>query len=215
MEIFLFFLVLLAGYLSGSFPSSYIAGKLLRDIDIREHGSGNTGSTNVFRVMGPAPGVAVLLVDIAKGWAPVFFAAGAAASYPGLENLEGWLKIAAGLSAVCGHNWPVFLKFKGGKGVAVSLGALIGISPGPLALSAGVWGVFFVFSGFVSLGSIMAAAGLPLFMKLYGEPPEIFFFGAAVAFLIILRHRSNIIRIIRGRENRFNVGGFFRRRELF
>jgi acyl phosphate:glycerol-3-phosphate acyltransferase len=214
MEIFLFFLVLLAGYLSGSFPSSYIAGKLLRNIDIREHGSGNTGSTNVFRVMGPAPGAAVLLVDIVKGWAPVFYAAGAGASYPGLENLGEWLKIAAGTAAVCGHNWPVFLKFKGGKGVAVSVGALIGISPAPLAMSAGVWGVFFVFSGFVSLGSIAASAVLPLFMKLHGEPPEIFFFGLTVGFLIILRHRSNMIRLIRGRENRFNIAGFFRKREL-
>lgn len=203
--VFAFILSIVSGYLLGSFPASYIAGKTLRGVDIREHGSGNTGATNVFRVLGPAPGGAVLLTDILKGWLPVFLIAPWAASAMGVYELESWLKIAAGISAVCGHNWPVFLGFKGGKGVAVSVGALLGIAPAALSLAAAVWVLFFVSSGYVSLGSLAGAASLPVFMRLRGLPEEIFWFGVIVAVFIILRHRTNIVRLSRGRENRFNL----------
>lgn len=203
--VFAFILSIASGYLLGSFPASYIAGKTLRGVDIREHGSGNTGATNVFRVLGPAPGCIVLLADILKGWLPVFFIAPAAASAMGVYGLGSWLKIAAGISAVCGHNWPVFLGFKGGKGVAVSVGALLGIAPAALSLAAAAWVLFFISSGYVSLGSIAGALSLPVFMRLRGSPEEVFWFGIIIAVFIVLRHRTNIVRLIRGRENRFNL----------
>lgn len=195
----------LAGYVFGSVPSSYIAGRLLRNIDIRDFGSGNTGATNVFRTLGPGPGAAVLLADIAKGWLPVFLIVPAVFSGFGAGGYGSWGKLAAGVAAVCGHSWPVFLGFRGGKGVAVSVGALLGISPAPLSLSAAVWVLVFISSGYVSLGSIAGAVSLPVFMRLSGEPPEVFWFGVLVAVLITARHRSNIFRLARGKENRFNL----------
>ncbi len=200
-----FFAVVAAGYLFGSFPTSYIAGKAFRGIDIRAEGSGNTGATNVFRVMGPGPGILVLFIDIAKGWIPVFFFVPLAASASGIEGAGGWLGIAAGMGAICGHNWPVFLNFKGGKGVAVSVGALLGISPAPLGLAAAVWVIVFISSGYVSLGSMIASVSLPLFMNLYSEPCEVMWFGILIAVFIILRHRANIFRLMKGKENRFNL----------
>ena len=203
--VFAFISIIAAGYIIGSFPTSYIAGRVLRGIDVREYGSGNTGATNVFRVIGPGPGSLVLLVDIIKGWVPVFFIAPAAASWFNLPEIESSLKIAAGISAVCGHNWPVFLGFRGGKGVAVSVGALLGISPAALSLSAAAWVLVFISTGYVSLGSIIGAASLPVFMRLTDEPAEIVWFGIVIALFIIIRHRSNIIRLIQKRENRFNL----------
>jgi acyl phosphate:glycerol-3-phosphate acyltransferase len=194
-----------AGYIIGSFPTSYIAGKALRGIDIRDYGSGNTGATNVFRTLGPAPGSLVLLVDIVKGWLAVFLAAPALTAAFNAGGVESWAGMISGIAAVCGHNWPVFLRFRGGKGVAVSVGALLGISPGPLSLSAAAWVLIFAFSGYVSLGSISAAAALPVFMKLSGEPPEVFWFGVTIAVFIVLRHRPNIYRLMRGKENRFKL----------
>ena len=202
-----FILVIVLGYLAGSFPTSYLAGRIFRDIDIRKYGSGNIGATNVFRVLGPGPGIIVLLIDVLKGWLPVFVFVPLLASRAGMETLDGWLKISAGLSAVCGHNWTVFLRFRGGKGVATSAGVLLGIVPKPLGLSAAVWLIVAGSTMYVSLGSIISALSLPVFIWLSGEQPEIIGFGIIVTVFIIIRHRQNIIRLLQHRENKLRFGG--------
>jgi len=193
---------LAAGYLVGSIPTAYLFGRLLKGIDIREHGSGNVGATNAFRVLGKGWGTLVLLLDIVKGIIPVTLIGDACQ----LTSLGGRLLLA--VVAVCGHNWTVFLQFKGGKGVATSLGVLIGLtisfpSLGPVLLVCLLcWLVVFIISGYVSLASVIAGAALPVTMLLTGQPPAMLALGAAFAFFIIYRHRPNIRRLIKGEESR-------------
>ena len=192
-------------YLLGSFPTSYIVGKILKGIDIRKFGSGNVGATNTFRVLGPAPGILVLLVDIAKGAVSVSLIAPYIASHFGTSSCLAWLEILAGISVIAGHNWSAFLRFKGGKGVAASAGVLLGISPEALGLAAVVWLVVTWVSKYVSLGSIASAISLPVFMWLAGEEKSALFFGIAIAILIVVKHRANIVRLIHHKENKINI----------
>lgn len=193
----------LVSYLLGSIPTGYLAGKILKGIDIRDHGSKNMGATNVFRVLGKAPGIIVLVLDVLKG-------ALAVAVVPRVFGLQDNLSyIFCGLIAVCGHNWTVFLKFKGGKGVATSLGVFIGLTIQIASLRLAValcvltWlGVFVVF-GYVSLASLVAAAVLPLLMVLFYQPIELVMLGVVFCGLVVLRHRPNIQRLLQGRESRF------------
>ncbi len=197
-------LVLLTSYFAGSFPTSYLLGRLLKGIDIRDFGSGNVGATNTFRVLGPGPGVLVFLIDMAKGAVPVClitpYIAGCMGGLP-----PAWLKIFSGICAIAGHNWSIFLKFSGGKGVATSVGVLLGISAKSLGLSAGVWILVTGFFRYVSLGSIAAAVSLPVFMWLGGEDKATLFFGIAVALLIVVKHRSNITRLVNHTEKKIGL----------
>ena len=198
-------LVLLTSYFAGSFPTSYLLGRLLKGIDIRDFGSGNVGATNTFRVLGPGPGVLVFLIDMAKGAVPVCLIT------PYIADCMGglppaWLKIFSGICAIAGHNWSIFLKFRGGKGVATSVGVLLGISAKSLGLSAGVWVLVTGFFRYVSLGSIAAAVSLPVFMWLGGEDKATLFFGIAVALLIVVKHRSNITRLVNHTEKKIGLG---------
>ena len=192
-------------YLLGSFPTSYLVGKVLRGIDIRKHGSGNVGATNTFRVLGAAPGILVLVLDIAKGLVAVSLIAPYIASHFNTSLTLAWLKILAGISVIAGHNWSIFLRFKGGKGVATSAGVLLGISAKSVGLAAIVWVIVTGVSRYVSLGSIISAVSLPIFMWLSGKENPTLFFGIAIAILIVVRHRANIVRLIHHRENKISL----------
>ncbi len=193
---------IIACYLLGSFPTSYLVGKILRGIDIRKFGSGNVGATNTFRVLGPGPGILVLLIDIAKGLISVSLVAPYIASHFNTSLSLACLRILAGISVIAGHNWSIFLGFKGGKGVATSAGVLLGISPKAVGLAAVVWLIVTGVSGYVSLGSITSAVSLPVFMWLSGEERATLFFGIAISILIVVKHRANIVRLIHHKENK-------------
>jgi glycerol-3-phosphate acyltransferase PlsY len=189
-------------YLIGSIPVAYIFGRVLKGIDIREHGSGNMGATNAFRVLGKGPGVIVLILDIIKGIIPVTLLANAF----GLGDALSLVIIS--LAAVAGHNWTVFLGFKGGKGMATSLGVLIGLGmqlPGlriVLGLATLTWLVIFLSSGYVSLASISAVVVLPVLMVVFNAPFPMIVMAIVLCIFIVFRHSSNIKRLARGQENR-------------
>lgn len=197
-------LSLLASYLLGSIPTAYLAGRLVKGIDIRKYGSGNVGATNAIRVLGKVPGIIVLVVDALKG----ILAAGFVPHVLGLEEII-W-PVTCGLVAVAGHNWTVFLQFKGGKGMATSLGVLLGlmIRIAGLRLVVGIsvlsWLLVFLASGFVSLASIVAAVVLPIAMVIFSQPFELVTLSVILCGFVILRHRPNIRRLVSGQEHRFN-----------
>jgi len=200
----LLFLVISAilAYLIGSIPVAYIFGRLLKGIDIREHGSGNMGATNAFRVLGKGPGTVVLILDIIKGIIPVTLLANALGQGAALSL------VIISVAAVAGHNWTVFLGFKGGKGMATSLGVLIGLAiqlPGlriVLGLATLTWLVLFLLFGFVSLASLAAAMALPVLMVVFEAPFPMKVMAIVLCVFIVFRHRSNIKRLAKGQENR-------------
>ena len=194
-------LTLLLGYLLGSLPSGFLAGKWCKGIDLRTIGSGSTGATNVLRNVGKKPALVVFLVDVAKGAAAVLLAGALTQSNP----LNDWIQVLAGLAALAGHIWPVWLGFKGGKAVATGLGLFLGLA-WPVGLACfGVFMAVFSLSRIVSLASVVAAVSLPLLMAA-GSDSNADRVVALVAMLLVLwRHRSNIQRLINGTEPR--VGG--------
>ena len=191
-----------AAYILGAIPTGYLCGRLLKGIDIRQHGSKNMGATNVFRVLGKGPGIVVLLIDIVKGIVPTTLIANA------LGLNDPLVLVLIGTVAVAGHNWTVFLGFKGGKGVATTLGVLIGLAVQiagirpVLFLTLGAWLVLFLLSGYVSLASVAAAVALPVLMVAFNAPFPIKVMSILLCLFIVLRHRSNISRLINGQENR-------------
>ena len=192
----------LLAYLIGSIPVAYIFGSVLKGIDIREHGSGNMGATNAFRVLGKWPGTAVLVLDIIKGIIPVTILA----DVFGLGDALSLVIIS--VAAVAGHNWTVFLGFKGGKGMATSLGVLVGLAIQfqvlrvILALVIITWLALFFLFGFVSLASIVAAIVFPILMVVFLEPLPLILMSIVLCVFIVFRHRSNIERLVKGQENR-------------
>jgi acyl phosphate:glycerol-3-phosphate acyltransferase len=196
-----------AAYLIGAIPCSYLVGKA-RGIDIRQHGSGNVGATNVFRVVGKPWGILAFVGDFAKGFVPAFvFPLLAARSGAAVE--PGLLAVACGCSAVVGHVFPVFLGFKGGKGIATSAGVLLGIAPAAVGIGVLVFGAVFLLTRYVSLASILAAAVIAVgAWFLYwerGVPASTLRPAAlsALSLLTIYRHKSNIQRLLNGTEHRF------------
>ena len=189
-------LLCVCAFFGGAIPFGFIAGKL-RGVDLRQEGSGNIGATNTLRVLGKGPGIAVLLLDAAKGFAPVFVA-------QNILHLEpGWV-VAAGLCAVLGHTYSPFVRFKGGKGVATSLGVLIGLSPPVAGIVLLVFVIVVALSRMVSLGSLCAAlAAMGLFWGIPDTPLAFRLFGTVAGLFVMVRHRSNIARIRAGTENRF------------
>ncbi len=194
-------LTLLLGYLLGSLPSGFLAGKWCKGIDLRTIGSGSTGATNVLRNVGKKPALVVFLVDVAKGAAAVLLAGALTQSNP----LNDWIQVLAGLAALAGHIWPVWLGFKGGKAVATGLGLFLGLA-WPVGLACfGVFMAVFSLSRIVSLASVVAAVSLPLLMAA-GSDSNADLVVALVAMLLVLwRHRTNIQRLINGTEPQ--VGG--------
>jgi len=189
-------------YLIGSIPVAYIFGRVLKNLDIREHGSGNMGATNAFRVLGKGPGTIVLILDIIKGIIPVTLLANAF----GLGDALSLVIIS--VAAVAGHNWTIFLGFKGGKGMATSLGVLIGLAiqlPGlriVLLLATLIWLGLFLSLGYVSLASISAAVALPILMVAFDAPFAMKMMAIVLCIFIVFRHQSNIKRLAKGQENR-------------
>ncbi|HBR15781.1 MAG TPA: acyl-phosphate glycerol 3-phosphate acyltransferase [Candidatus Omnitrophica bacterium] len=189
-------------YLIGSIPTAYIYGRLLKRIDIRQHGSGNVGATNVFRVLGKGPGFFVLCADIFKG----VLAVAVLPDILGLTRVTQ--RIILALCAVSGHNWTPFLNFKGGKGVATSLGVLIGLTirlaaiRPVLLLSVLIWMACFLLSRYVSLASIVSATAMPIIMLLTHQSFEVVVMGVIFCLFIVIRHRPNIKRLFAGQEPR-------------
>ncbi len=197
----------LAGaYILGSIPTSLWVGKAFYGIDIREHGSGNAGASNTFRVLGAKAGVPVFLVDVAKGWFALTLA-----SYSGFKpNTEYFalFQLILGLFAFLGHVFPVFANFKGGKGVATLAGVGIAIHPFATIFAVGIFFVTFLLSGYVSVGSLVAAIAFPILVNFsFGHTTlSIAAFSFSVAIMIILSHRKNIKRLREGEEHRFTFG---------
>lgn len=189
----------LISYLIGSIPTGYIMAKLLRGIDIREHGSGNIGATNLIRVVGRTPGIIALLFDAAKGTLAVVLLA---SIYYRPQTLisEPLFKVALGLGAVSGHIWTIFLKFKGGKGVATTIGVFIGLTPLVTAIGLLLWLATVLLFRFVSLGSLVMATSLPLLMIIFARPIEYITLSITLCIFIFYKHRSNIRRLIEGTE---------------
>ena len=189
---------LAASYLLGAIPTSYLAGRLIRGIDLREHGSHNLGATNLYRVLGWRFAVPVGLFDAAKGLIPVLVFA------PRVSSSE-LFALVCGLMAVLGHVFSVFVGFRGGKGVATAAGVMLGLTPAALGVAVAVWIVLVYSTGYVSLGSIAGAAIFPVAVFLLDPPSEplVLWLDIAVAAAIIWFHRGNIKRLLNGTENRF------------
>ena len=189
---------LIASYLLGAVPTSYLAARLFRGIDLREHGSRNLGATNLYRVLGWRYAVPVGLLDAAKGLVPVLVFA------PRVSSSE-LFALVCGLVAVVGHVFSVFVGFKGGKGVATAAGVMLGLTPAALGVAVRVWAALVYLTGYVSVGSIAAAAIFPLAVYLLEPPdqPAMLWLDVAVAAAIVWLHRGNIQRLFRGTENRF------------
>jgi glycerol-3-phosphate acyltransferase PlsY len=208
VEYFILVLGFAAAYVIGSIPTAYIFGKIMKGIDIREYGSGNVGATNVFRVIGKVPGIIVLILDAAKGLVCVACIAPMVLFFAPVTRPELY-RILIGLSAIAGHNWTLFLKFKGGKGVATSAGVAIGLIPKIFWLGFLVWLITFFISGFVSLASIIAVISIPIFTLAFGEPAEIVIFMCLLCLIIVYKHKPNIRRLARGEEKRIS---FFKKK---
>jgi acyl phosphate:glycerol-3-phosphate acyltransferase len=188
--------VLLA-YLLGSIPTSYLVVRAVKGIDLRKTGSGNLGATNLFRTLGWAYALPVALFDMAKGAIPVMLLGPwAGLGYGG--------SVLLGLVAVVGHVFSVFMRFKGGKGVATGGGVVLGLAPGAFVLSLAVWAIIVKLSGYVSLGSVIAAFLLPIAAWfLAPSHRDLVPWLALLCLMVIWLHRANIARLIKGTENRF------------
>jgi len=195
--------VVMGSYLVGAIPFSYIAGRLLKGVDLREHGSGNLGASNTFRIVGAGPGAVVLLLDIAKGFVPVFVAGRVAASQ-GLP--VHWVTLAAAFAAVAGHMYSIYMKFSGGKGIATAAGAFLAIQPYALLGSFLVWVSVFAVKRIMSLATLSAAAALPIFVYLSGRlewwPTHWSYTAVSLILVVVIfyKHQSNIRRLLAGTE---------------
>lgn len=182
-------------FVLGSVPFGLLIGRMWAQIDVRDSGSGNIGTTNVLRTLGPLPAAVVLVLDAAKGWLPVVLAV-----------KFGFSEVAvavAALAAVAGHSWSIFLNFKGGRGVATALGVLIGLSPTAALALVPVFAIVVGLSRYVSLGSIIASALLPVALAIFKAPAAYIVLGAVLGLVSVVRHMPNIRRLLAGTENRF------------
>jgi glycerol-3-phosphate acyltransferase PlsY len=198
------YLGLLLAYLAGSIPAAYIAGRLTKGIDLRQHGSGNLGATNVYRVLGAKVAIAVLLFDAAKGAIPVLWLPRVTHVGADARSLTLWA-IAYGVAAILGHVRPVFLLWKGGgKGVATAAGVFGALAPGAIVVALVAWFVVLIVSGYMSLASLAGAVVLPVaIVMLAGARSPLLPVSLAVAAFVFWTHRSNIGRLRRGEEPRF------------
>lgn len=194
-----------AAYLLGSLPWSVWIGKLFYGVDVRQHGSGNAGATNTFRVLGPKAGLVVLVLDVAKGMAAVklghLFSGN---SWKEFMVLPEELSPAAGACAILGHVYSVFLGFKGGKGVATALGVMISLAPWATLTSAGIFLLAWLFTGYISVGSLCAATAFPLFHFIFYKDVSLIQWILVIGstLFIFYTHRSNIRRLLKGEENK-------------
>ncbi|OBR64844.1 acyl-phosphate glycerol 3-phosphate acyltransferase [Paenibacillus oryzae] len=190
-------IAIVISYLLGSVSFSIVIAKWVKGIDIRQHGSGNAGATNTLRVLGKGPGIAVFALDIVKGIAAV-----------GIGHWLGdnsWIPVLCGLAAITGHNWPIWFGFKGGKGIATAIGIVVVLCFLP-ALYAGIVAIAsIVLTRYVSLGSLLFALLTPLFVLLLGYPMPLFYGTLAFCLFAFFRHRSNIVKLVKGTENKLGA----------
>ncbi|NLK00619.1 MAG: glycerol-3-phosphate 1-O-acyltransferase PlsY [Clostridia bacterium] len=184
-------LVLLLIYFIGAVPMAYLVGKYVKGMDIRKYGSGNVGATNAFRIFGTGPGLAVLMLDLLKGVAAVLIA-----RYVG----GPWFIVLASFTVMAGHNYSIFLGFKGGRGVATGAGIILSISPLILLIALIIFVIIVVVTKYVSLGSIIAAFSIPLLMLGFKQPAPELVLGLVAAIFVIYRHKPNIERLLNGTE---------------
>lgn len=214
-------LILIGGYLLGSIPTGYLIGKA-KGIDIRQHGSKNIGATNVSRTLGKKYGIFVFVCDALKGVAAVLFAEFLSRRMPSLTEITqqpgaivhhiqfmqpAIAGIMGAVACILGHNFPVWLKFKGGKGVATSLGVVVGLVPISAAIALAVWLALFYSTKYVSLASIFATISVPVTVALMphgNDKTPLLIFTSLATLLIIVRHKANIVRLMNGTENRFS-----------
>lgn len=200
--------IIILSYLAGSLPTSIIAGKVLKSIDIREHGSGNAGATNVFRVLGWKAASVVGIIDLLKGFVATVYISGIA--FGDVPVSHDIVRIAAGLSAVIGHIWTVFSGFKGGKGVLTVIGMFFGLSPVSVILCIAVASTVFMVTKYVSATSITGAVSLVMivairkYLLMHDIGTALFSLTLLISVLIIFTHRSNIQRLINGTEIKFS-----------
>jgi acyl phosphate:glycerol-3-phosphate acyltransferase len=208
-------LKVLLSYLAGALNGALIVGKLAGGIDIRTQGSGNAGGTNALRTQGKWFALRVMLIDVGKGYLPPWLLPGLV--LPGVpldpDVSRTWLTLACAGAAVIGHCYPVWFDFKGGKGAATAVGALLGIAPALTLPALVVWCLVLTTTGFVGLATMLAAAVLPLWVALTGfaEQRELFWFLVALALFIAFTHRGNIQRLRAGSENRLEKAMLWRR----
>lgn len=184
-------------YILGSIPNGLILGKAIWGVDLRQHGSKNIGATNAWRTIGKAGGISIFALDFLKG---------AISAYLGLHlggsELAG---VLCGILAIAGHSWSVFLAFKGGKGVATGLGVIAALMPEVTLIVFAVWFAIVYFTGYVSLGSIIGAALVPILTLFFGLHTEFLILGLIAAVFIIYRHKSNIERLLNGTESKIKA----------
>ena len=197
-------IVVLVAYLLGSIPSSVWIGKIFYGIDVREHGSGNAGTTNTIRILGYKAGIPVFIIDALKGWFAVFLTKIVFGYFPTIEMPE-YMSFVAAVAVVLGHIFPIFAGFRGGKGVATLLGVGFGLIPIPALIALGIFMVVLFSFGYVSLASITAAVTLPFVTYFFVMPEHILLLllTVAVAIFVPITHRQNIKRLLSGTENKF------------
>ena len=190
-------LLLLAAYLIGAFPSSYVVAKLARGIDLRQHGSGNLGATNAYRVLGWKAATPVFILDILKGWLPTYL-------FPRIDGSDAWeWTLAYGAMAIIGHVFSVYVRFKGGKGVATGTGVFLALTPLAVLIGLVVWVTLVFITGTVSIGSIAAAAVLPVAVAIFDARRLVLVLAIALGAFVIYAHRANIKRLMRREEPSF------------
>jgi acyl-phosphate glycerol 3-phosphate acyltransferase len=189
--------LMIVAYILGSIPNALWIGKVFRGIDVREHGSKNTGSTNAARVLGAKLGILTLILDISKGAIPTLIAT---------MLLDSSISvILVGICAILGHSFSIFMKFKGGKAVATTVGVFIVLVPGAILLAAVIFFLVFGITRYVSLSSMIGAISLPIWIMIFYKNIPLTIFGIIIAILIIVRHKSNIQRLLNGTESKFSI----------
>ena len=191
--------MLVLAYLIGATPTSYLVGKLVKGIDLREHGSNNLGATNVYRVLGWKYAIPVGVTDVLKGAVPVVILGP-------WSNGPAWFTVALGLAAVLGHMFSPYVRFRGGKGVATAAGMFLGLAPLAIVISLAIWAVTLWLSGYVSVASLTVAVLFPVWVRItVPEQPYTCWAGMVLALLIVYSHRANIHRLRAGTEHRFRT----------
>lgn len=185
-------------YMLGSISFSILIAKWFKGIDIRNHGSGNAGATNTLRVLGKGPGAAVFLLDIVKGIAAVMI---------GYLLSDGeWTAVLCGLAAIVGHNWPIWFGFKGGKGIATTVGVLASLAFMPTLIAGIIAIAAIAVTRYVSLGSLLFALAAPVLILVWQKPYPLFWASLLICIFAFVRHRSNIVKLLQGNENKLGAG---------
>ncbi|HCJ66702.1 MAG TPA: acyl-phosphate glycerol 3-phosphate acyltransferase [Elusimicrobia bacterium] len=193
---FYYAIYLLLAYFLGSIPTGYLVGKFSQGIDIRKYGSGNIGATNVLRTLGKKAAIFTLLFDFAKGYIPTLLAE---------QKFQGLFPFLVGIMVIFGHTWTIFLKFRGGKGVATTAGVFLALFPLPTLSTVVVFTLLVILTGYISVGSMGSALFLPLSVWFFEHSFILTLVTSFISFLIIFNHRQNIQRLIQGKENKFTL----------